>query len=94
MRLKGDGARYCDMYGRGYDDYIWLWSGGEVELFENTQDLPNWKAHGQIYNLKRDRKSVHFGDWDGDGLCDILTVEKQTGVTHMYKNTWVGLDAW
>jgi hypothetical protein len=26
-RLKGDGVRYCDMMGRGRDDYLWIDKG-------------------------------------------------------------------
>ncbi|KAL1592781.1 hypothetical protein SLS60_011197 [Paraconiothyrium brasiliense] len=87
-KVKGDGVRYCDMFGRGHDDYLWVWSTGSVELFENTQNPPLWNVHGEIINVNRDRKSLHFGDWDGDGLCDILAVDKHTGNVDMWKNTW------
>jgi hypothetical protein len=33
-KVKGDGARYCDMFGQGYDDYLWVWDGGMIDLFE------------------------------------------------------------
>ncbi|KAJ4351275.1 uncharacterized protein N0V89_006614 [Didymosphaeria variabile] len=87
-KVKGDGVHYCDMFGRGHDDYLWVWSYGGVELFENTQNPPAWTTHGEIINVNRDRKSLHFGDWDGDGLCDILAVDKHTGNVDMWKNTW------
>ncbi|CAI6337080.1 unnamed protein product [Periconia digitata] len=87
-RLKGDGVYYCDMFGRGHDDYLWVWSGGEIELFENLQNPPNWKNHGQIYNTRKNRKWIQFGDWDGDGKCDILNTDRNTGDVWMYRNTW------
>ncbi|CAH0045126.1 unnamed protein product [Clonostachys solani] len=87
-RRKGDGVFYCDMFGRGRDDYLWVLSTGEITLFENIQAPPNWGQHGVIINIDRERKSIHFGDWDGDGLCDILAVERHTGRVEWWRNTF------
>jgi hypothetical protein len=73
---------------RGYDDYLWVWSTGEILLFENSQDLPHWIVHDQILATGRERKSIQLGDWDGDGLCDVLSVDRATGAVDMWKNTW------
>lgn len=70
-KLRGDGVHYCDMFGRGYDDYLWVWSDGRIHLFENPLNPPNWIVHDEILATGRIRKSIHFGDWDGDGLCDV-----------------------
>jgi hypothetical protein len=36
----------------------------------------------------REKKSIQLDDWDGDGLCDILSVDRATGAVNMWKNTW------
>jgi hypothetical protein len=51
-------------------------------------DLHSWKSHGQILDTKRDRKFIHVGDWDGDGLCDILFVDRETGNVDMWRNKY------
>ncbi|KAF2112802.1 hypothetical protein BDV96DRAFT_497426 [Lophiotrema nucula] len=89
-KLKGDGVHYCDMYGRGHDDYLWVWSTGMIELYENVDNPPSWNVHNQILDTGRDRKSIHFGDWDGDGLCDVLSVDRDTGNVDMWRNTYSG----
>ncbi|KAI1295187.1 hypothetical protein F5Y03DRAFT_399325 [Xylaria venustula] len=87
-KLKGDGVYYCDMFGRGHDDYLWVLSTGEITLYENINSPPNWGQHGVIIDIGRDRKSIQFGDWDGDGLCDILAVERHTGRVEWWRNTY------
>ncbi|KAK4210281.1 carbohydrate esterase [Rhypophila decipiens] len=88
-KRKGDGVFYCDMFGRGRDDYLWVLSTGEITLFENIQSPPNWGQHGVIIDINRDRKSIHFGrDWDGDGKCDILSVDRESGYVDMWRNKY------
>jgi hypothetical protein len=48
-----------------------------------------WNDEGRILETATDRKYLHFGDWDGDGLCDVLAVERHTGNVKMWRNTWV-----
>ncbi|KFY78640.1 hypothetical protein V499_02243 [Pseudogymnoascus sp. VKM F-103] len=88
--VKGDGVRYCDMRGTGADDYIWISSTGEIWLYGNKHAPPNWIQYGIIGNVNRPRKEVHFADFDGDGRCDILLVDKATGSTTMLRNDWDG----
>jgi hypothetical protein len=52
------------------------------------QDPPGWTTHGQIFDTKRDQKFIHVGDWDGDGLCDVLVVDRITGNVDMFRNTY------
>lgn len=54
----------------------------------NMLSPPQWSSHGRILETKNDRKSVHFGDWDGDGLCDVLVVDRPTGNVDMFRNTY------
>lgn len=63
-KVKGDGAHYCSMYGRGYDDYLWVWGGGMIDLFENINPGNEymWKDRGRILETAVDRKWVHFGE--------------------------------
>jgi hypothetical protein len=51
-------------------------------------DPRSWNSHGNILDTKRDRKFIHVGDWDGDGLCDILAVGRKTGNVNMWRNTY------
>ena len=58
-------------------------------LYENGLEPPKWKAnHGVILETKRERKSLHFGDWDGDGLCDVLAVDRRTGNVDVWRNIY------
>lgn len=90
LRLKADGNRYCDMTGDGLDDYLWVRSTGEITMYRNIDSPPNWGQDGVIFDVQRDRKSVHFADWTGDGKCDILAVDKTTGAVDMWENTYSG----
>ncbi|KAF2788837.1 carbohydrate esterase family 3 protein [Melanomma pulvis-pyrius CBS 109.77] len=89
-KLRGDGARYCDMYGKGNDDFMYIFGDGtgKIELFENTGNANSWIVHDGILNTGRDRKSVHFGDWNGDGLCDVIAVDKHTGNADIWINNY------
>ncbi|KAK3947731.1 carbohydrate esterase [Pseudoneurospora amorphoporcata] len=112
-KRKGDGVFYCDMFGRGHDDYLWVLSTGEITLFENVQSPPNWGQHGVIIDrhtgrvewwrnkYKQGDKSPTFEDprWAVDTgsssyLCiegwgwDYLCMEKDARtVAHLNKAT-------
>jgi hypothetical protein len=72
-----------------FDSSIYLYTD---EHYINTSRLkqhpPSWLPHGQILDVKRDRKFIHLGDWDGDGLCDVLAVDRTTGNVDMFRNTY------
>lgn len=67
FRLKGDGNRYCDMTGSGSDDYLWVASWGDITMFENIQNPPEWGHNGKIFTIpgmteltNEERKSIHL----------------------------------
>ncbi|PVH79243.1 carbohydrate esterase family 3 protein [Cadophora sp. DSE1049] len=86
--VKGDGVRYCDMTGSGKDDYLWILSTGEITLYGNEGNWGYWRQWGVIYNANRARREIHIADYDGDGKCDILLVDKGSGATIVIKNNF------
>lgn len=85
--LNGDGVYYCDMTGDGLDDYIYVTADGNFELYGNQNSPPSWKYYNHILSWPIvDRRAVHFADWNGDGRCDILFVDKATGAVRMLRN--------
>ena len=84
--VRGDGARYCDMTGDGSDDYVFINATGAITLFENNRNWGYWIPWGVIYNANRVRQEIHLADFDGDGKCDILLVDKANGATTVIQN--------
>jgi hypothetical protein len=89
-RRKADGNHYCDMRGTGSDDYIWVDVTGALTIFGNEHSYPNWVHYGEVYTVPNvyDRRSIHFADMDGDGLCDILHVNTNSGATEVFRNDY------
>lgn len=78
------------MTGRGVDDYVWIDHEGNVVIFlnpnnpdalrENPSDYKmGWNDMGVVLETGRDRKSLHVGDWDGDGKADIISAARADG---------------
>ncbi|KAH8797345.1 hypothetical protein F5884DRAFT_815081 [Xylogone sp. PMI_703] len=86
--VKADGDRYCDMRGTGSDDYIWISAMGEMTVFGNEHTWGTWIHYNVVYNINRPRREIHFADFDGDGKCDILLVDKGSGATTVLKNNY------
>lgn len=76
------------MTGSGSDDYVFIDAFDSITLFENQHDWGHWKPWGVIYDANRARKEVHLADFDGDGKCDILLVDKTTGTTGVVLNNY------
>ena len=83
----GDGIYWGDTTGTGVDDYIWISDNGEVNVFlnKNTKDesdyyeTPAWGVPKKP-TTELDRRGLHVGDWDGDGIADIIGVtDRRTG---------------
>ncbi|EPE33632.1 SGNH hydrolase [Glarea lozoyensis ATCC 20868] len=92
-RQAGDGVRYCDMRGKGSDDYIWMAKDGTLTVFGNYNNPPNWLQYGVVYTpgslmAGHTRKDVHLADLNGDGKCDFLIVDKASGSVRMIRNDY------
>ncbi|KAH8586344.1 hypothetical protein B0O99DRAFT_702959 [Bisporella sp. PMI_857] len=73
--------------GNGADDYIYVSASGDFHLFGNYQNPPAWLQYGVIYQRQfSSRKQIHFADWNGDGRCDILFVDRLDGRVNMARN--------
>ncbi|KAH7311059.1 putative esterase [Rhexocercosporidium sp. MPI-PUGE-AT-0058] len=86
--LKGDGTHYCDMDGDGKDDYVWVGPNGLIDIYLNTNNRPFWENHGSVITLGVSRKTIHIADLNGDGRCDLLSVDRNSGAIRMWLNTW------
>ncbi|KAK4565366.1 hypothetical protein LTR86_003983 [Recurvomyces mirabilis] len=86
--VRGDGSFYCDMTGSGSDDYVFIDAFGSVTLFENDHNWGYWIPWGVIATISALRQDIHLADFDGDGKCDILVVNKQGGQTAAYINQY------
>ncbi|ORY14954.1 hypothetical protein BCR34DRAFT_598855 [Clohesyomyces aquaticus] len=53
--------------------------GRRIKMFGNKQSPPSCDVLGEILATGRIRKSIYFGDWNGDGKCDVISVDKNTG---------------
>jgi lysophospholipase L1-like esterase len=82
-----DGTHYCDMTGRGSDDYIWMSTDGILYLYSNTHSPPSWNFGGVIHpGVGAARPYIHLADLDNDKKCDYLVIESATGAVRMIKN--------
>ncbi|KAL2817978.1 hypothetical protein BDW59DRAFT_165684 [Aspergillus cavernicola] len=83
-----DGNNYCDMTGDGVDDYVWVSDRGDIQIFRNINDPPNWGQHGWFYIKDWDRQYIRIADIDGDGKCNIIYHADHGAVVDWYKNNY------
>ncbi|WP_327035067.1 FG-GAP-like repeat-containing protein [Micromonospora ureilytica] len=79
----GDQVIFADIDVDGRDDYLVVGDQGQVRAWLNAFNAngAGWKYQGQIASgVNVDRKQVRFGDIDGDGRDDYLTVNDQAQV--------------
>jgi FG-GAP-like repeat len=88
----GDGAHFCDLDGNGNDDYLFVTPEGVITIFRNQNDpgatAYAWEEHDNALVTGYDRKALHFADFDGDGLCDILATEQDNGAVYVWYTSW------
>ncbi|KAL1595342.1 hypothetical protein SLS60_010033 [Paraconiothyrium brasiliense] len=76
----------------GSDDYVWIYYDGHTDstdFFMNVHNPPYWGNSGRItLSVPGPRMGVHLADWDGDGKCDVLVQNKETGALTMYENRY------
>ncbi|KAM0323888.1 hypothetical protein ACHAQA_008469 [Verticillium albo-atrum] len=94
---KGDGAHFGDMTRSGFDDYIWISAFGQVNIFPNKNKRENFdwyksNAWGAVVKFETgmSRRQLHIGDWNGDGLADIIGVNRASGELTIWYNNWDG----
>ncbi|RYP05273.1 hypothetical protein DL764_003934 [Monosporascus ibericus] len=95
---KGDGIRWGDMTGTGVDDYVWIYQTGEVQVFLNKNTkaqsdyyaTPAWSSPFRV-DTGLDWRGLHVGDWDGDGMADIIGItDRNTGSLRVWHSRWDG----
>jgi hypothetical protein len=71
-------------------DYVWAHSTGYMRIYESRggtfpssppywgENYVFWAATDHVGH-EVDRRDLHLADWDGDGLCDIIYVNPDTG---------------
>ncbi|KAJ9607752.1 hypothetical protein H2200_007830 [Cladophialophora chaetospira] len=85
-------VHFADLDGDGYQDYLWVGPGGQVQLFQNggpkdrsqTLDLAQviWYPRGEIASgVGGERQEIQFGDLNGDGRADYLWVHANGSVS-------------
>jgi hypothetical protein len=53
-------------------------------------DPPNWGQHGWYYIKDWPRKQIRIADIDGDGICDIIYLDRYSDVDDWYKTEYMG----
>ncbi|KAH9223897.1 hypothetical protein DL95DRAFT_452880 [Leptodontidium sp. 2 PMI_412] len=95
----GDGAYWGDTTGTEFDDYIWISPTGVVTVFRNKNTKTNFDNYQNggawepsiSFATGLDRRSLHIGDWDGDGKADIIGItDRKTGRLRVWFNHWNG----
>jgi hypothetical protein len=86
------------MTGTGVDDYIWIYQTGEVQVFRNKNTkaqsdyyaTPAWSSPHKV-DTGLDWRGLHIGDWDGDGMADIIGItDRNTGALRVWHSRWDG----
>ncbi|KAH7006558.1 SGNH hydrolase-type esterase domain-containing protein [Fusarium venenatum] len=91
-----DGLRFADIDGDGVDDYIWLdpKTGSPTVYINkgpNKDDSLGWlwnplNGGKPIASGAAPASQVTFGDIDGDGMDDYLTLDPKSGALRVYLN--------
>lgn len=105
-KIKADGNRYCNMMGHaeGHVDYVWVYSYGIMVMWGNREkgkisdsDADGyWEYKGEIFRPPNNinRKDLHLADWDGDGACDVIYADPDTGAVQVWINNYPTTQTW
>jgi hypothetical protein len=79
--------------GTGNDDYVWISKSGDVVVFANRNEPPAtallencaaWVDKGLVLRTGKYYKSLHIGDWNGDGKADVISVNQRDGSLNVW----------
>lgn len=77
-------VRFGDLTGNSRADYLCLSPDGRVTGFIHRDD-DAWDNVGQIkYSDEKDRANLRWVDVNGDGIDDMIWIEKFTGDTSVW----------
>ncbi|KAK7216223.1 hypothetical protein V2G26_004226 [Clonostachys chloroleuca] len=105
-KLLADGNKYCNMMGHsnGMQDYVWAYAGGTMEMWANRgktsisdSDTDGfWESKGTIWTppSEMNRRDLHLQDWDGDGNCDIIYADPESGKVQVWINNFPSTGKW
>jgi hypothetical protein len=86
-------------HANGAMDYIWIHSTGYMRIYESLggdfpSSPPDWGSSYIIFDpaasmgRQLNRRDLHLADWNGDGLCDIIHVDADTGIMEVWVNKY------
>ncbi|KAL2859212.1 hypothetical protein BJX68DRAFT_252247 [Aspergillus pseudodeflectus] len=88
--LHDQAVQFADIDGNGRDDYLCIRRDGHITGFIHKDDN-SWESVGQIkHSQEKDRANLRFADVNGDGLDDMIWVEKFNGDGYVWYNRGPG----
>jgi hypothetical protein len=76
-------VRFADITGNSRADYLCIKPDGYVSAYLH-QDDDTWEDAGQIkFAEGHDRANLRWADVDGDGLDDLIWIEKFSGDSYV-----------
>ncbi|KAL3459687.1 hypothetical protein BJX64DRAFT_279058 [Aspergillus heterothallicus] len=88
--LHDQAVQFADIDGNGRDDYLCIRRDGHITGFIHKDDN-TWEDVGQIkFAQDKDRANLRFADVNGDGLDDMIWVDKFNGDGYVWYNKGPG----
>ncbi|KAJ0423300.1 hypothetical protein BJY00DRAFT_310430 [Aspergillus carlsbadensis] len=88
--LHDHAVQFADIDGNGRDDYLCIRRDSHITGFIHKDDN-SWQNVGQIkYAQEKDRANLRFADVNGDGLDDMIWVDKFNGDGYVWYNKGPG----
>jgi hypothetical protein len=80
------------MRNTGSDDYVWIYMDGHAnseDMYANIHQPPAWGHDTKItLSVPGPRTGIHLADWNGDGKCDVLVQDKNSGALTLWENRY------